>query len=552
MKGGTNMSRRRIESIPDAVRVTEGLRHTGYTPETAIADLIDNSISAGATEIGVKLSRVFDNTYTVWVGDNGCGMDEETLIRAMQYGSSRELARNKLSVYGLGMKMASTSFSKRFSVVTREKNSKTYVATYDLDEMAAHPWSFEIDEANEQQKIALENTAKDGSGTVVIWEEADFNLSEQGPKKKRSIGKVKSVDKEIENYLGLVFHRFMEKEVDGVPPLTIKLNGNLVSPFNPVHSDYLDNEWKPVVDRFVTEVDINGEKIEVPYVLTTYKINGDKDPENVPGAKEASKLNMSNQGIYPYRENRILQKPDWLNVILFHPDWNTMRVTLELDPRLDNVIRTDVKKSGIALTDDMWEEIKNAIETYKPGIKDINKRRKAEREKELEKKKPTDLHGGSNTIISLAGGYLPNPTIKRISPTTVEVDTLFGPSVTEIKDYSGPASRDSRIQQVDDLEGGILWEPRMLGADQVILLNRSHPFYKKIYMQLRSTPLALQGMDFLLYALANAEWMTRTDKAKDQFYQMRRMMADSLRTLVNELEDVPEMESDTETFSEDE
>jgi DNA topoisomerase VI subunit B len=149
------MTRRRVESIPDAVRVTEGLRHTGYTPETAIADLIDNSIAAGATEIGVRLSKGFDNTYTVWIGDNGCGMDEETLIRAMQYGSSRELARNKLSVYGLGMKMASTSFSSRFSVVTREKGGKTYSATYDLVEMKDHPWSFEVGEATEAQVLAL-------------------------------------------------------------------------------------------------------------------------------------------------------------------------------------------------------------------------------------------------------------------------------------------------------------------------------------------------------------------------------------------------------------
>jgi hypothetical protein len=546
------MTTRRIESIPDAVRVTEGLRHTGYTPETAIADLVDNSISAGASEVGVRLSREFDNTYTVWVGDNGCGMDEKTLIRAMQYGSSRELARNKLSVYGLGMKMASTSFSKRFSVVTRENNSKAYVATYDLDEMAEHPWSFEIGEANSDQIIALEEIAGNGSGTVVIWEKADFNISEQSPKKKRAVGKPRNIDKEIENYLGLVFHRFMEKNPNGDSVLTIKVNGSITTPFNPVHSDFLDPEWKPIVDKFFTEVEIDGQIVQVPYVLTTYKINGDKDTPNKPGALEASKLGMGTQGIYPYREERILQKPDWLNVLAFHPDWNTMRVTLELDPRLDNVIRTDVKKSGIALTDDMWEELKNVLENYKAGIKKINKARKEEREKAKEKDKNVDLHVGSNSIIKNASEDLPNPLVKRISPTSVEIDTLFGPSVTEIRDYSGPASRDSRIQVVDDLEGGILWEPRMNGSDQIIMLNRSHPFYRRVYLQLRQTPLALQGLDFLLYSLANAEWMTRTDRAKEQFYQMRRMMADTLRTLVNELEDVPEMEFDGEVFSSDE
>lgn len=542
------MTKRRIESIPDAVRVTEGLRHTGYTPETAIADLIDNSVSAGATQVGVRLSRTFDNMYTVWVGDNGCGMDEATLIKAMQYGSSKELARNSLSVYGLGMKMASTSFSKRFTVVTRELNSKAYAATYDLDEMAEHPWSFEIGEASSEHIKALNETAKDGSGTIVIWEKADFNIAEQNPKKRRAVGKTKNIDKEIENYLGLVFHRFMEEGNKLGKTLAITVNGNLTTPFNPVHKDFLDPEWNPIVDTFYTEVEIAGKSVQVPYVLTTYKLNGDKDQPNKPGALEASRMGMPTQGIYPYREDRILQKPDWLNVLAFHPDWNTMRVTLELDPRLDNIIRTDVKKSGIALTDDMWEELKNVLEKYKAEVKRINKRRKDEREKAKEKDKSIDLHVSSNTVISNASEDLPNPNVKRISPTAVEIDTLFGPSVTEIKDYSGPASRDARIQVVDDLEGGILWEPRMMGADQVILLNRSHPFYRRVYLQLRQTPLALQGMDFLLYSLANAEWMTRTDRAKEQFYQMRRMMADTLRILVNELEDVPEIDFEGEVF----
>jgi hypothetical protein len=89
----------------------------------------------------------------------------------------------------------------------------------------------------------------------------------------------------------------------------------------------------------------------------------------------------------------------------------------------------------------------------------------------------------------------------------------------------------------------------MNGSDQIILLNRSHPFYKRVYLQLRQNPLAVQGLDFLLYALANAEWMTRTDRAKEQFFQMRSMMANTLRTLVLELEDVPEFDYEGESFT---
>ena len=146
---------------------------------------------------------------------------------------------------------------------------------------------------------------------------------------------------------------------------------------------------------------------------------------------------------------------------------------------------------------------------------------------------------------------MPHPSLKRISPTTVEIETLFGPQVTEAREYAGVGSRDSRILTVDDLEGGLLWEPSMRGSDQVILLNRSHPFYRKVYWQLRKTPLATQGLDFLLFSLANAEWMTRTDRAKEQFFQMRQMMANTLRTLVAEIEESPELDYGDDDFGAD-
>lgn len=543
---------RRVESIPDAVRVTEGLRHTGYKPKTAIADLIDNSIAANATEIGVRLSKNFDNTFTVWVGDNGCGMNEEMLIQAMKYGSSKELARNKLSVYGLGLKMASSSFSKRFSVVTREKDNSVYCATYDLDEMADHPWTFQVGQASEQQVIALDEVAKGGSGTVVIWESANFVVSEQSHKKKRSNStKARNLDMEIANYLGLVFHRYMEPSTQSSAGLSIKMNGSVISPFNPVHIDFLDPEWTPIIDEFYLELEIEGKQQRIPYRMTTYKLNGREDTESKPGALEASKMGMTTQGIYPYRENRILQDPSWLDVLAFHPDTNTMRVILELDPRLDHVIRTDVKKSGIALPDEMWEDLKEHLEQYKAEIKKRNSQKRSKREKDQMKKGGGDLHKSSNAVIDLAKHDLPNPSMKRISPTTVEIETLFGPQVTEAREYAGVGSRDSRIQPVDDLEGGLLWEPSMRGSDQVILLNRSHPFYRKVYWQLRKTPLATQGLDFLLFSLANAEWMTRTDRAKEQFFQMRQMMANTLRTLVAEIEDSPELDFGDENFGDD-
>jgi hypothetical protein len=539
------MTTRRIESIPDAKRVTDGLRHSGYTPETAIADLIDNSIAASANKVSIKLSKQVDQSFLVWIGDNGCGMNEETLIKAMKYGSDKTLARSGLSVYGLGMKMASTTFSKRFSVVTREKGGIAFTATYDLDEMGEHPWSFTVGEASPGQVNALDYVAGGGSGTVVIWEHADFRVSEQSPRKKKANGPRKNLTEDIGKYLGMVFHRYMDGTVDEKNLLQIKINEEMVSPWNPVHQDYLHPEWVPKEERFEIDVAIDGKFVAIPYILTTYRLNGQNDDVTVPGSFESSRVGMSTQGIYPYRENRILQNPDWLNVLVFHPDTNTLRATLELDSRLDETIRTDVKKSGIQLADEMWENLKNSLSLSKSHLKQALNELKKTNKKKLN---TSDIHKGSNKTIALAGPDLAVPGVKRISPTTVEFDTMFGPSIAEISIVNGSLSSDSRIVVVDTLDNGFLWEPRMNGSEQVIYLNKSHPFYLKVYIELRNNALAIQGLDFLLYALANAENLTRTDRVKEQFTQMRQQMSNTLRTLVLDLDDSEEFDFDGDDF----
>jgi hypothetical protein len=138
--------------------------------------------------------------------------------------------------------------------------------------------------------------------------------------------------------------------------------------------------------------------------------------------------------------------------------------------------------------------------------------------------------------------------MKRISPTTVEIDTMFGPSIAEIGNVTGILSSDSRIVVVDSLDNGFLWEPKMNGSEQVIYLNKSHPFYLKVYIGLRNNALAIQGLDFLLYALANAENLTRTDRVKEQFTQMRQQMSNTLRTLVVELDESEEFDTESDDF----
>jgi DNA topoisomerase VI subunit B len=119
---------------PDPSRLIEGLRDTGYEFNTALADIVDNSIDAKAKKIRVWIRMDLDGDVTVSVTDNGHGMDEAALLNAMTYGAKSKKDKSCLGKFGLGLKTASTAFCRRLSVVTRAaEHAPVLKATWDLD-----------------------------------------------------------------------------------------------------------------------------------------------------------------------------------------------------------------------------------------------------------------------------------------------------------------------------------------------------------------------------------------------------------------------------------
>src|SRR4051812_3511442 len=107
------------EIPPDAARVIEGLRDTGYRFNTAVADVVDNSVSAEATRIEILLKQDFRGNVTLRIYDDGIGMDDSELEKAMQYGSPKRKSKASLGKFGLGLKTASTAFCRRLVVMSR-------------------------------------------------------------------------------------------------------------------------------------------------------------------------------------------------------------------------------------------------------------------------------------------------------------------------------------------------------------------------------------------------------------------------------------------------
>ena len=519
--------------IPNAARTLTGLANQGYIPQTAIADLVDNSISANASKIEIRFTEEFGGNYVVSIGDNGEGMDESTLEAAMQIGSSSTLARSSLSVYGMGMKAASMSFSRRFTVVSRTSTSGASQATWDIDSQIDNPWTIDIGEASLMNKKLLDQATDGGPGTIVIWEKANFSEAALDNRKIKGRSKgIGNIESAIKQYLGMAFQRFIDGKVKGYPPLLLLLNNEIIQSWNPVDESFLSEDWIPRTDELEVEVLIDDQNENVPYTMTTYRVLG-KDEERNKG--NLSRNGMKTQGIHVYREDRLLQLPDWLGTLVFHPDLNSMRVVLELDPKLDALTRTDMKKSGLALPPVMRDDIYERLDFYSRGIKELNQKKKNLRKSKRDMNK---LHQKSNETINNAIPDIEQARGEKLPDGTTKLETIFGENITQLTHLDVSfATNGGRIQPVDDIVGGVLFEPVFQGAELVVLINKSHPFYQKIYMGLLDEPLATQGFDFLLFSLANAECLTRTDRIKEQFRSMRENMSQSLRHLLIDIED---------------
>lgn len=158
-----------IQSIPEAKLLLASLRSVGYTEETAIADIVDNCISAKAKHIDI----IFETEkMRILILDDGIGMTAQALIENMRIGSSdpsKQRDDTDLGRFGMGMKTAAFSLGKRLTVVTRFEET-TSNAAWDLDKIPDIGWNLIIEESDSIAEISSRLGAQ---GTVVCIENLD-------------------------------------------------------------------------------------------------------------------------------------------------------------------------------------------------------------------------------------------------------------------------------------------------------------------------------------------------------------------------------------------
>jgi hypothetical protein len=523
-----------VECLPDPVRVAEGLRDTGYEFHTAIADIVDNSIAAGANFIDVQIGMDPKGNVVVGIVDDGRGMDRDGLINALTYGSRKRDDPASLGKFGLGLKTASTAFCRRVSLVSRPAaGAETLKASWDLDTVVDHGWRIEIVPASRYEVDLLDKTAGGNSGTLVLWEKIDRLLNEY----KTQGGAKKALKKHVDGlnqHLSMVYQRFLDVADDRERILELRLQGERVFPWDPF---CISETGEPIA---VKEVPLELEDgTEAKFLVRAFVLPRKEDFSDQQAAR-AALISNDMQGFYVYRENRLIHGPDWMDMYRKEPHFSNCRVELSFDHTLDDAFQVDIKKSRILLANEIYDWLRDR---FLPGPRREAEMRYRKGQTAMATGAGALLHSSSNNAIHGKADALKTANLEEYDAKTGEgtIRNKSGQAKIKIRLVEPDSPGLVHVKAVPEIINGLLFEPAYISGNQGVQINTSHPYYHKVYLPNSGSGVTIQGLDSMLWALCAAELGCVSDDTKRKFEEMRFEVSRLLRQLVEDMPDAPEV-----------
>ncbi len=350
------------EVPPDPGALIESMRAFGYSLPTAIADLIDNSISAGARAIDVSFTWLGPDS-TIAVTDDGHGMDEPTLIEAMRLGRRSPLevrATSDLGRFGLGLKSAAWSQARSLSVISRVAGGPVLTRRWDLDHVTATRRWLLLDSSTLGGRSIEAAVKASFSGTAVLLEHPDRLVgsepSDDGPARERFLAAVRRTA----DHLGMVFYRYLT----GRDSVTIRVNEQPVVPWDPFLEDHAATQRLPT-----ESFSFAGGKVHVaPYVLPHVSKLAADVHSNTGGPSGWN----AHQGFYVYRARRLLVSGDWLGLTRMQQEerYKLARIRIDLDNSMDEAWQIDVRKATARIPGPLQPELRRIAQATRRRASD--------------------------------------------------------------------------------------------------------------------------------------------------------------------------------------
>lgn len=342
---------KRISNPPSSYNLMHTSRSFGnYDLAASLADIIDNSITARATNIDISILYE-DSELVVRIRDNGTGMSEEELIRAMRPASSDPQASREnedLGRFGWGLKSASLSQCRVLSVVSWRRGNDMHAAQWDIDDI--DDWGMSIFSSKESKELLGDLGGLPQSGTEIIWRKCDRLLEKQQVDADQLFGMISEAGDQLE----LTFHRYLEGGAG--QDIAININGRRLESRDPflISHPSTQTQVEDIIPFSGTSI-----KIKV-YVLPQFGKLSVQEQSRV-GGREGM---IRNQGFYIYRNARLIISGTWFKLVQHGSLWDLTRIQVDLPNSDDDLWRINVDKSDAQLPSALRDHLTNVIRQF--------------------------------------------------------------------------------------------------------------------------------------------------------------------------------------------
>lgn len=557
-------------------RVCYGLSRIGYTPTSAICDIVDNSVSADAKNIWIYMKKENEyfadsrknNVKEYIIIDDGKGMSKDSILKALELGSDdSEYTQETLSKFGLGLKSASFSQGELLEVISSKGDGPFVKCAVDLSKIKDEYFCEEHDLSNDDKEL-IEKHLKDKKGTIIRIAKV----------RKNNHPSIKTTIDELVYKIGVIYYYFMKEDnikifiedIEIMPYDVLfteeaECNGNL----NENDWEGLDVKWirKPLQLTLDGENSINA-IIEVTQLPHPPSMELEyKKPKNQ--FRDQYRISAGNYGYYVYRNKRLISWAEHFNgIVPFDQDYYSFRGRILIDSSADDCFNIDVKKASLILSDEAYNSIDDFTAEYKRKSK-VAWQKAGERLKQLEGKEPNNVANDIAEQIkfpeTLPGqAELTNDLAKEVKKRDEEIQSenrkkAIQNAIEQKKEEGQPADestiteqdvevaikgeidegKNKKIFRVDNTQDFTLWEPYYdaeLGC--CARINKNHRFSKLIYednskntdMQVLYDLVLLTVSQAEIYAQKNTLDYSR-EELKVIFSEYRRIISEFLATL---------------------
>lgn len=513
-----------------------GIRDIGYkSSATALDELIDNSVQAGADKVLVWFDSSEAKVSRIAIFDNGHGMDPDMIRLSVIWGGThRENDRAGFGRYGYGLPSASISQGRRFSVYSLVEGGELHGVTLDVDELGngaytnqgriVVPDAVPAELPSWLRKVAsrFDNGAALTHGTVVVLERLD----------RLTWKTTAALERNLLEHLGITYRNFLrqvslsvnEKTVEPVDPI-FTTPGNRYYDLNSTHAELQDPMAFDVKDS-TTGKPLGTVKVRFSYMPPAFLKNEDGSGNNA-----RLGIRKENNGIIVLRNGRqidVVAKTPWTVIQNNDRYWG---VEVDFPAALDEEFSITTSKQQIAISDRLWELLKQqgvlrVITQLRTRYDREAAEFRAERESDPEQKRQSEqaMEEAAHYKTHRPGGEpedrareaeeaLAREVRRRADESGVPVDVVEREIEAEIVGHP-------YVVQQERLPGAPFYRVEQRGGQRVLWLNTDHRFYRDVYAGPSSTPYLRSALEVLLFVMGECE--LDSDDDRRLFYQSER------------------------------